>query len=66
LRNSWNGVNDPEVTSGLNAVSCHGRLVDEEKWFDTAMQRPQERKAVGNRHERRRELGVLIGNSSFL
>jgi RimJ/RimL family protein N-acetyltransferase len=56
-------VNDPEVTAGLT-LFLPMSSVDEEKWFDNAMQRPQEEKPLvidmkddGNWR--------LIGNSSF-
>ena len=38
-------VNDPEVTAGLT-LFLPMSSVDEEKWFDNAMQRPQEEKPL--------------------
>ena len=56
-------INDPEVTEGLT-LFLPMSSVDEGKWFETAMQRPQEEKPLvidlkdGNEWR-------LIGNSSF-
>jgi len=56
-------VNDPEVTEGLT-LFLPMSSVDEEKWFDEAMQRPQEEKPLvidmNDGGDWR-----LIGNSSF-
>lgn len=56
-------VNDPEVTDGLT-LFLPMSSVDEEKWFENAMQRPQEEKPLvidikDGKHWR------VIGNSSF-
>jgi RimJ/RimL family protein N-acetyltransferase len=57
-------INDPEVTKGL-VLFLPMSSVDEEKWFEGVMQRPQEEKPLvidmkdgANWH--------LIGNSSFM
>ena len=56
-------VNDPEVTAGLT-LFLPMSSVDEEKWFENAMQRPQEEKPLvidmNDGGDWR-----LIGNSSF-
>ena len=56
-------INDPEVTAGL-MLFLPMSSVDEEKWFDNAMQRPQEEKPLVI--DRKDGDGWrLIGNSSF-
>ena len=56
-------INDPEVTAGLT-LFLPMSSVDEEKWFDNAMQRPQEEKPLVI--DMKDEAGWrLIGNSSF-
>jgi RimJ/RimL family protein N-acetyltransferase len=56
-------INDPEVTAGLT-LFLPMSSVDEEKWFDTAMQRPQEEKPLVI--DMKDGAGWrLIGNSSF-
>jgi len=56
-------INDPEVTAGLT-LFLPMSSIDEEKWFENAMQRPQEEKPLvidmkdGTNWR-------LIGNSSF-
>jgi len=56
-------VNDPEVTAGLT-LFLPMSSVDEEKWFENAMQRPQaEKPLVVDMKDG--ENWRLIGNSSF-
>jgi RimJ/RimL family protein N-acetyltransferase len=56
-------VNDPEVTAGLT-LFLPMSSVDEEKWFESAMQRPQEEKPLVI-DMRDGTDWRLIGNSSF-
>lgn len=56
-------VNDPEVTAGLT-LFLPMSSVDEEKWFEHAMQRPQEEKPLVIDMKDGTDWR-LIGNSSF-
>lgn len=56
-------INDPEVTTGLT-LFLPMSSVDEEKWFETAMQRPQEEKPLVV-DMKKGDDWQLIGNSSF-
>jgi len=56
-------INDPEVTEGLT-LFLPMSSIDEEKWFETAMQRPQEEKPLVV-DMKDGEDWQLIGNSSF-
>ena len=56
-------VNDPEVTTGLTLFLPMSTL-DEEKWFESAMQRPQETKPLVI-EVREGEQWRVIGNCSF-
>lgn len=56
-------INDPEITAGL-ALFLPMSSVDEEKWFDSVMQRPQEEKPLVIDMKDGTEWR-LIGNSSF-
>ncbi len=56
-------VNDPEVTAGLT-LFLPMSSVDEEKWFETAMQKPQEEKPLVIDMKDGTDWR-LIGNSSF-
>lgn len=56
-------VNDPEVTAGLT-LFLPMSSVDEEKWFERAMQRPQEEKPLVIDMKDGTDWR-LIGNSSF-
>ena len=56
-------INDPEVTAGLT-LFLPMSTVDEEKWFDNAMQRPQEEKPLVIDMKDGTDWR-LIGNSSF-
>jgi len=56
-------VNDPEVTAGLT-LFLPMSSVDEEKWFESAMQRPQEQKPLVI-DMKDGENWRLIGNSSY-
>jgi RimJ/RimL family protein N-acetyltransferase len=56
-------VNDPEVTQGL-ALFLPMSSVDEEKWFENVMQRPQEEKPLVV-DMRDGQDWHLIGNSGF-
>lgn len=56
-------INDPEVTAGL-ALFLPMSSVDEEKWFESAMQRPQEEKPLVIDMKDGTDWR-LIGNSSF-
>lgn len=56
-------VNDPEVTAGLT-LFLPMSSIDEEKWFDHAMQRPQEEKPLVI-DMKDGAAWRLIGNSSF-
>ena len=56
-------INDPEVTAGLT-LFLPMSSVDEEKWFDTAMQKPQEEKPLVIDMKDGTDWR-LIGNSSF-
>ncbi len=56
-------VNDPEVTAGLT-LFLPMSSVDEEKWFESALQRPQEEKPLVVDMKDGTEWR-LIGNSSF-
>jgi len=56
-------VNDPEVTVGLT-LFLPMSSVDEEKWFDNAMQRPQEEKPLVIDRKVGEDWRV-IGNSGF-
>lgn len=56
-------VNDPEVTAGLT-LFLPMSSVDEEKWFENAMQRPQEEKPLVIDMKDGADWRI-IGNSSF-
>ena len=56
-------INEPDVTDGLS-LFLPMSSVDEEKWFDTAMQRPQEEKPLVI-DMKDGDGWRLIGNSSF-
>lgn len=56
-------INDPEVTAGLT-LFLPMSTVDEEKWFEHAMQRPQEEKPLVIDMKDGTDWR-LIGNSSF-
>ena len=56
-------INDPKVTAGL-ALFLPMSSVDEEKWFENAMQRPQEEKPLAIDMKDGTDWR-LIGNSSF-
>ena len=56
-------INDPEVTAGLT-LSLPMSSVDEEKWFEDAMQRPQAEKPLVIDMKDGTDWS-LIGNSSF-
>jgi RimJ/RimL family protein N-acetyltransferase len=56
-------INDPEVTEGLT-LFLPMSSVDEEKWFDNAMQRPQEEKPLVVDMKDGADWRI-IGNSSF-
>lgn len=56
-------INDPEVTAGLT-LFLPMSSVDEEKWFENAMQRPQEEKPLVIDMKDGTDWR-LIGNSSF-
>ena len=56
-------INDPEVTEGLT-LFLPMSSVDEDKWFDTVMQRPQEEKPLVIDMKDGADWR-LIGNSSF-
>lgn len=56
-------INDPEVTAGLT-LYLPMSSVDEEKWFENAMQRPQEEKPLVIDMKDGTDWR-LIGNSSF-
>ena len=56
-------INDPEVTAGLT-LFLPMSSVDEEKWFDDVMQRPQEEKPLVI-DMKDGDGWRLIGNSSF-
>ena len=56
-------INDPEVTRGLTLILPMSS-VDEEKWFEDMMQRPQEAKSLVIDMKDRDDWRV-IGNSSF-
>jgi diamine N-acetyltransferase len=56
-------INDPEVAAGLS-LFLPMSSVDEDSWFDTAMQRPQEEKPLVIDMKDGDEWR-LIGNSSF-
>jgi len=56
-------VNDPEVTRGVGLYLPMSSL-DEEKWFETAMQKPQEEKPLVIEIKGGNEWHV-IGNSGF-
>lgn len=56
-------INDPEVTEGLT-LFLPMSSVDEEKWFETVMQRPQEEKPLVI-DMKEGSTWRLIGNSSF-
>ncbi len=59
----YDWVNDPEVTAGLTLYLPMSTL-DEEKWFDSVQQRPQEQRPFSI--EIREEEGwKLVGNCSF-
>ena len=57
-------INDPDVTAGLT-LFLPMSSVDEEKWFETAMQRPQEEKPLVIDMKDGTDWR-LIGNSGFL
>jgi RimJ/RimL family protein N-acetyltransferase len=57
-------INDPEVTAGLT-LFLPISSVDEEKWFDNVMQRPQEEKPLVI-DMKEGDGWRLIGNSGFL
>ena len=57
-------INDPEVTAGLT-LFLPMSSVDEEKWFEIAMQRPQEEKPLVIDMKDGTDWR-LIGNSGFL
>lgn len=56
-------INDPEVTAGLS-LFLPMSSVDEEKWFDKVMERPQEEKPLVV-DMKEGEGWRMIGNSSF-
>ena len=56
-------INDPEVTAGLT-LFLPMSSVDEEKWFEAAMQRPQEQKPLVI-DTKDSEAWRVIGNSGF-
>lgn len=56
-------INDPEVTAGLT-LFLPMSSVDEEKWFEGVMQRPQEEKPLAIDMKDRSDWR-LIGNSGF-
>lgn len=56
-------VNDPEVTRGIG-LSLPISSVDEEKWFEAAMQKPQEEKPLVIEMKQGDKWRV-IGNTSF-
>ena len=56
-------INDPEVTQGLT-LFLPMSIIDEEKWFESAMQRPQEEKPLVIDMKDGTDWR-LIGNSGF-